>query len=100
MEYGCKKIFHDIGDNTTDEFLPGFQQCLSQIKHDDVLVVLHTDRLSRSLDALSNILKQLALKNVRLHSIQEGSQNRVGIEMLASQMKLAAAMAQFELIED
>ena len=93
---GCavKDTFMDKMSGATSA-RPGLEQCLSQLKPGDILVVWRLDRLGRSVRDLTNIVEGFGERGVGLKSLCDGA-----IDTTTASAKLIfhifTALAEFE----
>jgi DNA invertase Pin-like site-specific DNA recombinase len=92
-EYGIKQIYTDIISGTKKERI-GLSQLLSDLKQDDILVVVKLDRLGRSLKDLLEIIEKVKGKKANFLSLTEGlDTNTSGGKLL---FNIFGAIAEFE----
>ena len=70
---GCKKdkIFIDKISGAKHE-RPGLDECLSELKSGDTLIVWRLDRLGRSMQHLVSLIEDLKQKDISFKSICDG----------------------------
>lgn len=92
-EYGVTSIYSDIISGTKKERI-GLNKLLSDLKQDDVLVVIKLDRLGRSLKDLLEIIERVKAKKANFLSLTEGlDTNTSGGKLL---FNIFGAIAEFE----
>ena len=67
---GCEKIFSDTVSRAK-ESRPGLDQCLDQLREDDILVVWRLDRLGRSLKHLLTLVEDFSNRGIGFVSLTE-----------------------------
>ena len=67
---GCEKIFSDTVSRAKESRL-GLDQCLDQLREDDILVVWRLNRLGRSLKHLLTLVEDFSTKGIGFVSLTE-----------------------------
>ena len=100
-KYGCDVVFKDFGISGSNMKRAGLQEALEACYGNAVvdptgteLVIWKLDRLGRDTIGVLTLIKELAAKNVKLHSITEGigGQTPIAVYMTA----ITAATAEYE----
>jgi len=91
---GCKQLFHDHGVSGTKAKRPGLDAMLDFLRDGDTVIVYKLDRLGRSVQHLSDLLKRLNGMDVQFRSLTEGiDTNTIGGRLV---FHIFSAVAEFQ----
>ena len=68
---GAEKVFRDKVSGTKAS-RPEWDQCLTQLRKDDTLLVVKLDRIGRSLINLVDVVNELGLRGVNIRCLDQG----------------------------